>query len=95
MPAQGTEGQAGKGMAANYLKNLLGLLQEGDEVRYHRQAEQEKQRRLVNQFRDLKEDYMSLQGKEADVSEKRAVLEKVTLEPNNCVHPGLMLRGWK
>lgn len=71
------------------------MLQEGDEVRYHRQAEQEKQRRLVNQFRDLKEDYMSLQGKEADVSEKRAVLEKVTLEPNNCVHPALMLRGWK
>lgn len=64
-------------------------------MRFHRQAEQEKQRRMVNQFRDLKEDYMSLQGKEADVSEKRAVLEKVTLEPTNHVYPDLMLRGLK
>ena len=52
-------------------------LQESEEVRYQRQGEQEKQRRLLNQLRDLKEDYLSLQGKEADVTEKRNVLEKV------------------
>ena len=52
--------------------------QESEEVRYQRQGEQEKQRRLLNQLRDLKEDYLSLQGKEADVTEKRNVLEKVS-----------------
>ena len=52
-------------------------IQESEEVRYQRQGEQEKQRRLLNQLRDLREDYLSLQGKEADVSEKRNVLEKV------------------
>ena len=52
-------------------------LQESEEARYQRQGEQEKQRRLLNQLRDLKEDYLSLQGKEADVTEKRNVLEKV------------------
>ena len=54
-------------------------MQESEEVRYQRQGEQEKQRRLLNQLRDLREDYLSLQGKEADVSEKRNVLEKVGL----------------
>ena len=53
-------------------------LQESEEARYQRQGEQEKQRRLLNQLRDLKEDYLSLQGKEADVTEKRNVLEKVS-----------------
>jgi len=52
------------------------LEKESEEVRYQRQGEQEKQRRLLNQLRDLKEDYLSLQGKEADVTEKRNVLEK-------------------
>ena len=32
--------------------------------------EQDRQRKLGNQLRDLKEDYLSLQGKETDVSEK-------------------------
>merc|ERR1712106_1203114 len=36
----------------------------------------EKHRKMLNQFRDLKEDYLSLQGKEMDVSEKKNVLEK-------------------
>lgn len=34
------------------------------------QVEQDRQRKLGNQLRDLKEDYLSLQGKETDVSEK-------------------------
>ena len=55
-------------------------MQESEEVRYQRQGEQEKQRRLINQLRDLREDYLSLQGKEADVTEKRNVLEKVSWE---------------
>ena len=55
-------------------------VQESEELRFHRQAEQEKHRRLLNQCRDLKEDYLSLQGKEADVSEKKTVLEKVSKE---------------
>merc|ERR1712109_64186 len=52
------------------------LEKESEETRYQRQGEQEKQRRLLNQLRDLKEDYLSLQGKEAHVTEKRNVLEK-------------------
>ena len=56
---------------------IISPMQESEEVRYQRQSEQEKQRRLLNQLRDLREDYLSLQGKEADVSEKRNVLEKV------------------
>ena len=60
-------------------------LQESEEVRYQRQGEQEKQRRLLNQLRDLKEDYLSLQGKEADVTEKRNVLEKVGLWTNSVI----------
>ena len=59
-------------------------MQESEEVRYQRQGEQEKQRRLLNQLRDLREDYLSLQGKEADVSEKRNVLEKVGWKANCC-----------
>ena len=49
---------------------------EADEMRFKSQSDQEKNRKILNQFRDLKEDYMSLQGKEADVSEKNNHLNK-------------------
>merc|ERR1712059_126493 len=49
---------------------------DGDQLRSKAQTEQEKQRKVLNQFRDLKEDYISLQGKEMDVSEKKNILEK-------------------
>ena len=44
--------------------------------RFKYQAESEKHRKLVNQFRDLKEDYLSLQGKESDTAEKNSHLNK-------------------
>ena len=44
--------------------------------RFKYQAESEKHRKLVNQFRDLKEDYLSLQGKESDTAEKNNHLNK-------------------
>ena len=49
---------------------------EADEMRFKSQSDQEKNRKILNQFRDLKEDYMSLQGKESDVSEKNNHLNK-------------------
>lgn len=49
---------------------------ESDEMRYKAQGEQEKNRKLINQLRDLKEDYMSLQGKEADITERNIHLGK-------------------
>ena len=49
---------------------------EADEMRFKSQSDQEKNRKILNQFRDLKEDYLSLQGKEADVSEKNNHLNK-------------------
>jgi len=49
---------------------------ESDEMRYKAQGEQEKNRKLLNQLRDLKEDYMSLQGKEADITERNIHLGK-------------------
>merc|ERR1712008_99046 len=49
---------------------------EADEMRLKSQNDQEKNRKVLNQFRDLKEDYMSLQGKEADITEKNHHLNK-------------------
>ena len=49
---------------------------EADEMRFKSQSDQEKNRKILNQFRDLKEDYMSLQGKEADITEKNHHLNK-------------------
>jgi len=65
-----------EGLVARLKEARDKMEKESEEVRYQRQSEQEKQRRLLNQLRDLREDYLSLQGKEADVSEKRNVLEK-------------------
>ena len=49
---------------------------EADEMRLKSQNDQEKNRKVLNQFRDLKEDYMSLQGKEADITENNHHLNK-------------------
>ena len=49
---------------------------EADEMRFKSQSDHEKNRKILNQFRDLKEDYLSLQGKEADVSENNNHLNK-------------------
>ena len=40
------------------------------------QADTEKHRKLKNLFRDLKEDYLSLQGKESDTTDKNSYLNK-------------------
>ena len=44
--------------------------------RFKHQTESEKHRKLLNQFRDLKEDYLSLQGKESDTADKNSHLNK-------------------
>ena len=43
---------------------------DGELERFKYQADLEKHRKLLHQFRDLKEDYLSLQGKETDTSDK-------------------------
>ena len=43
---------------------------EGELERFKYQADLEKHRKLTHQFRDLKEDYLSLQGKETDTADK-------------------------
>ena len=49
---------------------------EADEMRLKSQNDQERNRKVLNQFRDLKEDYMSLQGKETDITENNHHLNK-------------------
>ena len=43
---------------------------DGELERFKYQADLEKHRKLLHQFRDLKEDYLSLQGKETDTADK-------------------------
>ena len=59
------------------LKDTISKLEkDADLVKFKAQADQEKHKKLLNQFRDLKEDYLSLQGKESDIAEKNSVLLK-------------------
>ena len=70
------------------LKDTISNLEkEADLVKFKHQAEQDKHKKLLNQFRDLKEDYLSLQGKESDTSEKySALLKKIEIsESENIV----------
>ena len=52
---------------------------EAEELRLKSQGEQEKQRKLFNQLRDNKEDYVSLQRKEANVIQMMNILENKLL----------------
>ena len=56
--------------------NVKKLEKEAELEKFKFQTDQEKYKKLLNQFRDLKEDYLSLQGKESDVSEKNSNLTK-------------------
>ena len=56
--------------------NVTKLEKEADLEKFKYQADQEKHKKLLNQFRDLKEDYLSLQGKESDMTEKNSNLHK-------------------
>ena len=56
--------------------NVHKLEEEAELLQFKYQTDQEKYKKQLNQFRDLKEDYLSLQGKECDTSEKCSKLQK-------------------
>ena len=56
--------------------NVQKLEEEAELLQFKYQTDQEKYKKQLNQFRDLKEDYLSLQGKECDTSEKCSKLQK-------------------
>ena len=59
------------------LKDNLAKMEKENEIdRIKHQSDQEKHKKLVSQFRDLKEDYMSLQVKESDIKDKNMNLNK-------------------
>ena len=59
------------------LKDNLAKMEKENEIdRIKHQSDQEKHKKLVSQFRDLKEDYMSLQVKESDIKNKNMNLNK-------------------
>ena len=56
--------------------NVHKLEKEADILQLKYQTDQEKYKKQLNQFRDLNEDFLSLQGKESDASEKCRKLQK-------------------
>ena len=56
--------------------NVHKLEEEAELLQFKYQTDQEKYKKQLNQFRDLKEDYLSLQGKECGTSEKCSKLQK-------------------
>ena len=56
--------------------NICKLEREAEILHFKYQTEQEKYKKQLNQYRDLKEDYLSLQGKENNTSEKCSSLQK-------------------
>ena len=62
---------------AERMKDTVHKLEEQAELlQFKYQTDQEKFKKQLNQFRDLKEDYLSLKGKECDTSEKCGKLQK-------------------
>ena len=57
-------------------ENVHKLEEEAELLQFRYQTDQEKYKKQLNQYRDLKEDYLSLQGKECDTSEKCRKLQK-------------------
>ena len=56
--------------------NVHKLEKEADFLQLKYQTDQEKYKKQLNQFRDLNEDFLSLQGKECDTTEKCRKLQK-------------------
>lgn len=56
--------------------NVHKLEKEADLLNFKYQTDQEKYKKQLNQFRDLNEDFLSLQGKECDTSERCRKLQK-------------------
>ena len=52
------------------------MSQEADQLRVKEQSSQEGQRKIARQLRDLKEDFINLQTKETEITQKKTDLEK-------------------
>ena len=62
---------------AERMKDTVHKLEEQAELlQFKYQTDQEKFKKQLNQYRDLKEDYLSLKGKECDTSERCSKLQK-------------------